>query len=392
MNLSDFLSPVNLTKIKPDKGYSEHQLGAIITTFKEEDKFPEMEGINLAIVGVEDDRNAINNEGCAQAPDAVREYLYKLCEGSFQSKMVDLGNIRAGESARDTYIALRIVCSELMKADILPIIIGGGQDLTFPQYLAYEDLEQRVDLVVIDDHFDLNEEDEDSDLTSTSYLNKIILHQPNNLFNFSNIGYQTYFASQNSLKLMDKMYFDTHRLGEVTQQVQEMEPVIRNANMLSFDCSAIRQSNAPGNANAGPNGLYGEEACQLCRYAGMSDKLLSIGFYEMNPQYDRHGQTAHLLAQMIWCFIDGFYNRKKDYPFNPTEEMTKYRAFLRDNGHEVVFYKSPKTDRWWMQVPYPNLRSKNERYYLVPCSYNDYQMASNGEVPDRWWRTYQKLL
>ena len=45
-----------------------------------------------------------------------------------------------------------------------------------------------------------------------------------------------------------------------------------------------------------------------------------------------------------------------------------------------------------MQVPYPSGISKNERYHLVPCSYADYQAAVSGEMPDLWWRTYQKLV
>ncbi|UKJ07977.1 formimidoylglutamase [Solitalea lacus] len=391
MNLSDFLSPINLESINTSLKFEPFHLGSVITSFMEEGNFPDLEGMNLALVGVEEDRLSIGNAGCATAPDHVRKYLYKLTEGDFKAKIVDLGNIRAGQKVRDTYVALRIVCEELMKQNIVPIIIGGGQNLTYAQYLAYEGIEQRVDLVSIDNQFDLDTTAEDQETNSKSYLNSIILHEPNNLFNYSNIGYQTYFVSQDSLRLMDKLYFDTHRLGEINQNLQDAEPIIRNANMISFDVSSIRQSDAPGNGNASPNGFYGEQICQLCRYAGMSDKLLSIGFYEVNPLFDKNGQTAHLLAQMIWCFIEGYYNRKQDYPFNPTEDMTKYRAFLTTDSHEVIFYKSPKTGRWWMQVPFPN-KTKNERFYLVPCSYNDYQIASNGEMPDRWWRTYQKLI
>jgi len=57
----------------------------------------------------------------------------------------------------------------------------------------------------------------------------------------------------------------------------------------------------------------------------------------------------------------------------------------------VIFVKSKKTDRWWMQVPYPTGGSRNERSHLVPCSYEDYKIAVSGEMPDLWWRTYQKL-
>ncbi|POY39095.1 arginase [Solitalea longa] len=391
MTLSDFLSPVNIDSIIPGNGYEAFNLGTLFKIYSNEGEFPELDGLNMALIGVEEDRLAVNNSGSAQAPDRVRSFLYKLTEGNFTTNIADLGNIKPGDTVRDTYVAVRIVCEELMKQNIVPIVLGGGQDLTFAQYLAYEGLEQRVDLVVIDNQFDLDATSEQHENSSKSYLNSIILHDPNNLFNYSNIGYQTYFISQDSLSLMDKMYFDTHRLGEINQNIQNAEPIIRNANLISFDVSAIRQSDAPGNGNVSPNGFYGEEACQMCRYAGMSDKLLSIGFYELNPKFDQYGQTAHLVAQMIWCFIEGYYNRKQDYPFNPTDEMTKYRAFLSSSSHEVVFYKSPKTGRWWMQVPFPN-NTKNERFYLVPCSYSDYQMASNGEMPDRWWRTFQKLI
>ncbi|MCO4292792.1 formimidoylglutamase [Solitalea sp. MAHUQ-68] len=391
MNLSDFLSPINIDSIIPANGYEAFNLGSTIKIYAQGSEFPDFEGLNIALVGVEEDRLAINNAGCSKAPDSVRSFLYKLTEGNYSSNIADLGNIKAGETIKDTYVALRIVCEELMKLNIVPIILGGGQDLSFAQYLAYEAIEQRVDLVAIDNQFDLDATSEEHENSSKSYLNSIILHEPNNLFNYSNIGYQTYFVSQESLRLMDKMYFDTHRLGEITHKLQDSEPIIRNANMISIDISAIRQSDAPGNGNATPNGFYGEQACQMCRYAGMSDKLLSIGFYELNPKHDPYGHSAHLVAQMIWCFIEGYYNRKQDYPFNPTEEMTKYRAFLSDTSHEVVFYKSPKTGRWWMQIPFPN-NTKNERFYLVPCSYADYQTASNGDMPDRWWRTFQKLI
>src|SRR3546814_12147787 len=71
--------------------------------------------------------------------------------------------------------------------------------------------------------------------------------------------------------------------------------------------------------------------------------------------------------------------------------FTRFRAFREGNGgHEVVFYKSNRSGRWWMQIPYPEQHSRNDRFHLVPCSYRDYQQASSGEMPDRWWKTYQK--
>jgi len=392
MSLADFFSPISLDSIAPKNGYFSSHMGERIRHFSS--VFPDLdEPADIAIIGVQDDRQAVNNSGSALAPDYVRVRLYQLFEGAYKTRIVDLGNIKQGAAITDTYYAVKTVVAELIRKNILPIIIGGGQDITYAQYLAYEELEQKVDMVVVDPRFDLDDDVFSGSLetTSQSYLNKIFLHEPNYLFNFSNLGYQTYFTSQQSLRVMDKLYFDVHRLGEISGTVAVAEPVIRNANMLSFDIGAVRSSDAAGNANASPNGFYGEEACQIARYAGFNDKLNSIGFYEYNPAYDNNGQTATLLAQMIWYFIDGFYNRKKDFPLHPKSQYLIYKTSLKHEDHEVVFVKSKKSDRWWMQVPYPTTGSMNERFHLVPCRYDDYKTAVAGEMPDLWWRTYQKL-
>jgi formiminoglutamase len=393
MSLSDFFSPLSLDQFAPKQGFLTSQMGLKLSFYT--DQFPELEEntYDLAIIGVQDDRAAVNNSGCALGPDYFRQQFYLLNEGDFNSRIIDLGNIKAGASISDTYIALKMVVTELIKLNILPVIIGGGQDLTYAQYMAYEELEQKVDLVVVDNKFDLDEDEEEGIAArSDTYLNKILLHQPNYLFNFSNLGYQTYFVNQESLKVMGKLFFDVHRLGEFSQEISLTEPILRNANMISFDMSAIRSSDAPANANVSPNGFYGEQACSIARYAGMNDKLNSIGFYEFNPAYDKNSQTAMLLAQMVWYFIEGYYNRKKDFPLSPKSQYLLYRTSLSDGTGEMLFVKSKKSDRWWMQIPYPIGVSKNERYHLVPCRYEDYQTAVNGEMPDLWWRTFQKLV
>ncbi|RZK43768.1 MAG: arginase [Pedobacter sp.] len=392
MSLSDFFSPIQSDRFSPNNGFYTSQLGLKVDFYT--DLFPDLEEkrYDIAIFGVNDDRGSKTNYGCSLAAEHFRDQFYLLNEGAFGSKIVDLGNIIAGNELSDTYFAIKTVVEELIKLHILPIIIGGGQDLTYAQYMAYENLEQKVDLVVVDSRFDLDEDQHEGvETTASSYLSKIFLHQPNYLFNYSNIGYQTYFVNQDSLKVMDKLYFDVHRLGEFVQDISLTEPIIRNANMISFDMGAIRSGDAAANANASPNGFYGEDACRIARYAGMNDKLTSIGFYEFNPAYDTNGQTAMLLAQMVWYCIEGFYSRKQDFPLTPKSQYIIYRTSLKDGSGEMNFVKSKRSDRWWMQVPYPSGISKNERYHLVPCRYDDYNTAVNGEMPDLWWRTYQKL-
>ena len=331
MDFNDFFEPITLEG-DLSYNYKPSQLANNIDFFNDQD----LSSYKLAIIGVGEERNAFNNSGCSLAPNHIRKYLYRLTSFNTSNKIIDLGNLNIGATVNDTYFALSSILEVLIKQEILPIIIGGSQDLTYANFLAYKNLEQTVNLVSVDSKYDLGVPDED--INGQNFLTKIILHQPNFLFNYSNIGYQTYFIDKEENELMNKLYFDTYRLGQVQKNIEEVEPIVRNADILSFDISAIRQSEAPGNKNASPNGFYGEQACQITRYAGLSDKLTSIGFHEVNPERDSNGQTAHLVAQMIWYFIDGVCNRKKDFPIGSRKTYTKYRVNIQEGENELVFY------------------------------------------------------
>jgi arginase family enzyme len=354
------------------------------------DSIPDLENVKIAIIGVKETRGSeFYSDDNPTDLDAIRKYLGHLEWFEYFPKIVDLGDILPGNNLADTYFALETVVNHLVKKDIIPLIVGGSQDLTFAQYKGYEKLEQLVNLVNIDYKIDIGEVEET--MNSGNYLSKIISHQPNFLFNFSNIGYQVYFNSESKLKLIDKMFFEALRLGELSQHIKYTEPLIRNADLLSFDLKSIKSFYLPGNILPMPNGLDGEQACQLMWYAGLSDKLSSIGLYGFNN--DEKSVGAQLIAQMIWYFIEGFAQRKGDFPKSNVKKYLKYTIQLDEGEHELIFYKSPKSDRWWVEIPYPD--GKEARYYrhlIVPCSYEDYQLASNGEMPDIWWHTYQKLI
>ncbi|HNQ60800.1 MAG TPA: formimidoylglutamase [Bacteroidia bacterium] len=388
MDIASYFRPLERSPFESEEE-QKNILGNKIIKNLEGSPFPEYANYQLAIIGVGEDRGSVRNDGCADAPDRVREKLYALKTTTHPYRIVDLGNLIPGAELQDTYAALTTIMVELLRNGVFVIILGGSQDLTYAQYVAYQKLEETINIVAVDSKFDLGATDEP--ISSESFLGKIVLHEPNFLFNFSNIGYQTYFVGTDQVELMDKLYFDSYRLGQVHKDIEEAEPIVRNADVLSFDMSSIRQSDAPGTGNSTPNGLYGEEACQIVRYAGMSDKLSSFGLYEINPLFDNHDQTSHLAAQMIWYLIDGYYNRKKDVPLKSKTGFTKFHVALKNNGHEIAFYKSTRSERWWMEVPYPNAKSRYHRHHLVPCSYKDYETACSNELPERWWAAFQKL-
>jgi len=391
MDISHYFEPVSLEGNEFVKQTDWNRIGNIASVYVQDGDFPDLEGIQLALIGVSEDRGGLQNKGCAKAPDVVRDFFFRMYSHWNQLNFVDLGNIKRGNTIQDTYFALKEVVAALLSNDIVPIIIGGSHDLTYANYLAYQDIGQIVNIATIDPQFDLGSDE--SDLNSQSFLSHIILHQPNYLFNYANIGYQSYHVDQDAISLMNNLYFDVYRLGNMRTGIEEAEPIIRDADILSFDISSIRQSDAPGSYYSGPNGFYGEEACRICRYAGMSDKLSSFGLYEINPEYDNHGQTAQLAAQMIWYFIDGFMNRNDDLPEAKTEDYIKFTVTAGNGDEDLVFLKSKKSERWWMEVQTDTkFMNKYKRHQYVPCSYQDYQDALNHDIPDRWWKVQQKLM
>jgi arginase family enzyme len=384
--LSIYLSPVN-KNLHSD--YAEgSKWGSKITIYKEE--FPDLSNSKIAFFGVRESRGNYKELG-ASTIDAIRTHLYHLEWFDYFPAVTDLGDVLPGKNIEDTYFAVESIIEALLKLDIIPFIIGGSQDITFAQYKGYSNLEQLVNLVNIDFKIDIGEVS--SGMNAENFLTSIITHQPNFLFNFSNIGNQVYFNSQEKLLMTEKMFFETLRLGELKSNIHHTEPLIRNADLLSIDLRALRSDQMPHSDFPMPNGIDGKEICQMAWYAGMSDKLTSIGVYEYDDEADRDGVGAMLLAQILWYFVEGVSQRKEDFPKASIRKYIKYTIHLNEDEHELIFYKSPKSDRWWVEVPYPDGKdAKYFRHLIVPCTYEDYIKASNGEMPDIWWQTFQKLI
>lgn len=383
----EYLKPVDEDLLAHAKMQANQTFGQSIEIHTIQNGFPSLEDKKMAIIGVNEGRAAEGNYGTGSGISTIRKELYKLYPGNWPTNVVDLGDIEQGDTIEDTYFALKELLSDLIKINIIPIIIGGGQDLTYANYRAYDVLEQTVNIVAVDSKFDLGSiEDE---LTSQSYLSKVVMNKPSNLFNFCNIGYQTYFNSQEEIDLLDSLFFETHRLGEVSNSLQIVEPVLRDADIVSIDLSAIRNSDAPGNKNASPNGFTGAEICAIARYAGISDKVSSFGIYEYNERLDSKSQTAQLISQMIWYFIEGVNYRANDYPFGLKDRYQKYIVPIENEL--LNFHKSNKSGRWWMEIEL-NENNKFKRHTLIPCTYQDYVCATNQEIPERWIKTLKKIV
>lgn len=382
----NFLSPVADAVLAHNELLSEQALGKKIKIHSSQQGIPDLDGVKLVIVGVKENRNDVNYMGEELNFDTIRTSLYSLFPGNWHTEIADLGDIPAGATIEDTYYAVRTIISVLIEKKIIPIIIGGSQDLTYANYRAYDTMAPMVNIVNVDSNFDLG--DASVEMKNNTFFGKIILEQPYNLFNYSVIGYQTYFNSQEEIDLMDKLYFEAYRLGEVTHNINMVEPIMRDAHIVTVDLKSVRAAEVGSKQKYSPNGFNGKEICAISRYAGISNKVSSFGIYEYKTTTDLDA-TPMLISQMMWYFIEGVNCRINDDNFEDENNYQKYNVLIEDE--ELIFYKSIKTGRWWIEIPFlPNVNNKLKKHTLLPCTHEDYSEASQGKIPERWYKAYKK--
>lgn len=385
----------NLQPINPEELFESHKLSTgqlfSFTIFSEGEHY-DFSDISLLVVGVTESRAASNkNDHCGLAANEVRKEFYQLYAPNATFKILDLGNLTETESTQESYELLNNLLLQLRETNVPVLLVGGTQDNTLAQYMSYEESETPIEVVNIDERIDLHEL-KSNVIENDSYLWPMIMHHSEFLGKYTHLGYQQYFVPTKTLNALESLNFNCIRLGELKPGIKKIEPYIRQADMLTFDIGAVKSADAPGKSNQTPNGFAGEEACQIMRYAGMSDKISTVGVYEFNPSYDLNKQTAILISQMCWYFLEGILNRK---PENPHETGTEsnFRKYTIDNDEldcQIVFWKSIKTDRWWMEMPYKKKENGFDNE-VVACNYEDYQTAQQGELPDRWLVAFHRL-
>lgn len=372
-DLLNFLEPTAIHEINGDNGYNDGQMARHIDIFTSQ--FPDISHVDIVLVGITENRGNGVSESSGNAPDCIRKQFYQLHYWHKDISIADIGNIKTGATIADSYAAIKTVLAELLRMNKTVILLGGSHDITLAQYFAYKELQKLVEATCIDATIDLRSE---STLRSENFLMEMLTGEPNLVKHYNHIGFQSYLVHPRMLETMDKLRFDCHRVGSAKENMEEMEPVLRNTNLLSFDINSIKNSDSPA-SRLSPNGFNGEEACLLTRFAGMSDHLSSFGIYGYQPQYDVHDLSAKQIAQMLWYFIDGRNRRKQETDLENRHNFNEFHSSFTEV--ETVFLQSKKTGRWWMQLP-------NKKF--IACSYNDYLTANHNEIPERWLRSQER--
>jgi len=386
--MKEFLIPVSDELAK--NNYASHQLGSQIIKHTLKEGYPQLEPHSIALFGI------ISHTQKASLLQQVRPYFYSLASHFHGLKIYDLGDIIEGSTFEDTCEAITQITLECFENQVVPIYIGIEHKETIAYYNAFERLKKIIDIALIDATIDVD--NFDNNITEANWILSLIQRDPNYIFNLSLLAYQSYYVSEEVVDLMEKLYFDALRLGKIHANLAfEAEPLLRAADLVSVDLKSIRFADLPASNFYSPNGLSGEEICQLMRFAGMSERVSALGIYggalfteNNHPVFSR--VSYQLLSQMIWYFIFGFFNAPNEDPYLDRSAFIKYIVTSEKFKTDLIFYKSMLSERWWVEVPFlSKFREGIERHLLLPCTYQDYQNALNENIPVRWLKTFQKL-
>ncbi len=375
----ELLKPINEDIISYIKSSKIGSIGEKIQIHTSSLGLPDIDLTDIAIIGISEIRNSFFESNDFNLSNFRKEF-YELNIGKWKKSISDLGNLPNGESTKDTYHAITEICLFLREKNIITIIIGGSNDIIFPIFKSYNNFNKKINIVSIDNQFDLHQEEDL--LSSRSYMNKIIIDDSSRLNDFTNLGYQRHLCSPDEIDLMEKLFFDYISLGDLIGDDKSAEPILRDAHIIGLDMKALSWVSSGDSECGNPNGIDSRLICILSRYSGISDKCRYFGLFELL----NNSISTKLYAQIIWYFIEGVNSRFSEPIFSDDSGFIRYNVSV--SGRDLIFIKSKESERWWLEITL-SVESGGKRY--LPCLESDYNSALNDNIPERWLRAVKRV-
>ncbi|MFZ4619464.1 MAG: formimidoylglutamase [Bacteroidota bacterium] len=283
--------------------------------------------VAVGIVGVPTDEGVKRNGGrvgAKEGPDAIRTEFYKRTpfvigkEKSPSSVPVfDFGNILIGKTLEETHGRLTETVQTLVTAGIIPIVLGGGHDIAYPNFAGFSAGKKNVGVINIDTHLDYRKPIPKRN-SGTSF--RQMLDHPSSALNAMNlveVGIQSFAnAEDHYMELVERgaTVFSlrdvrTDGITKTLDLAYELATASVDSLYMSFDLDVVHSADAPGVSAPLPTGFTAEEFLTAALFAGKRRKTKLIDIVELNPKYDVDGKTAKLAALAMMYFLTGFANR-----------------------------------------------------------------------------------
>ncbi len=276
--------------------------------------FPQDEGVR---------RNG-GRPGAAEAPHAVRHWLYRLTPWDAvrradltRLRLLDLGDVRTDGGLEASQEALGEVVAAVLTAEGVPVVLGGGHETAYGHYLGYARAGRAVGLINLDAHLDVRPYAPGQG-HSGSPFRQALEHPSHPLPGelYCCLGAQPFSVSRDHADYVGQRGGTVRWRDEVAGRLaEELDRQCRRVTgngcpvYLTVDADVVRTADVPGVSAPNPLGLAGAEVAACCRAAGTTPGLTSFDLVEINPQLDRDGQSARGAALAVWHFLAGLCAR-----------------------------------------------------------------------------------
>jgi formiminoglutamase len=276
--------------------------------------FPQEEGI----------RRNRGRPGAAAAPHEIRQRLYRLTPWDAESgidlttqPLLDAGNVRIQGSLEDTQQALAEVVAGLLEREAVPIVLGGGHETAYGNFLGYALARRPVGIINVDAHLDVRPCVNGLGHSGSPF--RQALEHPSSPLpgpHYVCLGAQPHAVSRDHWQYARDRGCVVRWWGEVSVApdgcfLQELERLAAAGCQVhvSLDADAVQAADVPGVSAPAPLGLAGQDVIFLARLAGRSAAVTSLDLVEISPPYDRDGQSARWAALVLWHFLVGLAER-----------------------------------------------------------------------------------
>jgi formiminoglutamase len=280
----------------------------------------EYDAAEVVLLGFPQDEGVRRNKGragAAEAPDAIRRFLYRTVDLPGAS-LFDLGNTVIYDPLEAAHDVHRDIVRQVLRDGKTLIVLGGGNDISFPDCSALAmESESTVLAFNVDAHFDVRaDQPRNSGTPYRQILETWYVHHAN----FYEIGYQ---PSANSA--VYRQYLADNGVATFSCDQVRSEglrslffELLNNSKAGSvfwgLDMDVVRASDAPGVSAPNPLGFTGEEFCTVAAIAGAEPRTRIFEISEVNPAYDLDDRTSRLAAAAIWRFLDARIQEKVKPP------------------------------------------------------------------------------
>ena len=258
--------------------------------------------------------------GARLGPKRIKRELTKILKNkAFQNTEIINYKIivPVNKNPKKTHEKVTATVKKIIKDSAIPIVIGGGHDISFGSGKAMAEAYKKIGQINIDAHYDVRPVI-DGKITSGTPFRRLLEERLLNGKNFVELGVHSpkvlkehyEYLMQKKATVLKLDYINKTGLEKAIEKAFSIAGKNTNATVFDIDIDGVQQRFAPGCSAPGVKGFTKKQIIRAAYLAGKNKTVKLFNIMEVSPVYDVKNKTVKLAAKLILSFIEGLSKRK----------------------------------------------------------------------------------